>query len=130
MRYLGIDFGDAKVGFAVGEDETGMAFAREAFRYKNEHELFERIQHYINEDAIEAFVVGYPKNLDGKKTEQTKKIDAFSAKIKQAFNKDVSFIDERLTSYEAGEMIKAGSRQQEDAIAAQIILQNFLDAKK
>lgn len=129
MRYLAIDYGDAKVGFAYGEDETGMAFAREAFRYSSEDQLMQEIARIVQEDFVDAFVVGYPTNLDGEKTEQTKKVDVFVERLKERFEKDVLLVDERLTSHEAQEMIKAGSTKDEDAIAAQIILQSHLDKK-
>lgn len=129
MRYLGIDYGDAKVGFAYGEAETKMAFARETYRHQSVEDLHKKIGELVAEDRIDAFVVGYPTNLEGNKTEQTKKVDLFIESLKEHFKKDVFIIDEHLTSYEAQERIKEGSSHEEDSIAAQIILQNYLDSQ-
>lgn len=127
MRYLGLDFGDRKVGFAVGDDENGIAFARETVRYDQQKQLLSKIAEYVQVEYIDEIVLGYPRDLKSNSTEQTRKVEDFKKVLESHFDLIVRLQDERLTSFEAKEKIKNGANHDEDAIAAQIILQEYMN---
>ena len=146
MKYLGIDYGDKRVGVAVS-DETG----RLAFPYKvleNKGDLMEEILEIIAKENIGGVVVGESLDSDGLPNIIQKDIDEFCANLKTKSNLPVSMEQEFWTSVQASRGINSrrpdnknyqasGSlilmnqnRDMHDASAAAIILQSFLDRKK
>lgn len=127
MKILGIDYGLAKVGISLAI--SPLAEPLKVVRYKDSEELFEELKSIIDEYQIESIVVGVSEN----KMEDASK--EFGEKLKSEFNLKVETYDETLSSQEAQQMaIAAGVPQKkrhemEDAYAATIMLQNYLDSK-
>ncbi len=125
MRLLGIDFGQAKVGVALAE--TKISEPLEVIRYSSEEKLIEKLTKIIKSHNIERIVVG--------KSERDSKKDAleFGKKLKEKLNIEVVFHDETLSSLDAQFLAReAGIKRKkrkdmEDAYAAAIILQSYLD---
>ena len=122
MKYLGIDYGTKKAGLAVSDGK--LADPLTVLRFENEEELLRKVNNIIQREKIEKVVVGVSENEMGKKSKEfAKKINA------------VTF-DETLTSKDAvNYAILAGvpkqkRRKNEDAYAATIMLQNYLDSIK
>lgn len=127
MKILGIDYGLAKVGISLAI--SPLAEPLKVVRYKDSEELFEELKSIIDEYQIESIVVGVSENkMEGASKE-------FGEKLKSEFNLKVETYDETLSSQEAQQMaIAAGVPQKkrhemEDAYAATIMLQNYLDSK-
>ncbi len=135
QRYLGIDYGTKRIGLAVGDDGTRIASPIETIESFNDvADLVRRIAAVAEEYQVDAFVVGLPMNMDGTEGEQAKITRRFGDRLEHATGKDVHYFDERLSSASARELLQPADltrkkrHAREDAVAAQVILQAFLDA--
>ena len=130
---LGFDFGTARIGVATGETETGLAQPLTTIRGEANDHRFGEIAKLINEWRPARLVVGLPTALDGSETEMTARCKRFANQLHGRFGLPVALVDERLSSAEAEEMLREVShrwrdrKQNLDALAAQRILQSFLD---
>lgn len=130
---LGFDFGLARIGVATGETETRLAQPLGVIHAEANAQRFEDIGKLIAEWRPARLVVGLPCALDGTPTEMTARCRRFANQLNGRFNLPVSLVDERLTSAEAEELLRQSHRDWRsrkrhlDAVAAQRILQNFLD---
>jgi putative Holliday junction resolvase len=127
MRYLGIDFGLRKLGLALGDDETRLATPAEVIQ--NDDRLLVRLAELVRDEGIESVVVGVPLPTgDHHSGEQLQKTRAFIEDLKRVVNVPVHEVDEKYTSSESRRMQKEmGSGVPEDALAAMLILQSYLD---
>ncbi len=122
MRILGIDYGTKRVGLAIS-DELGL-LARE-LSIVSPAEFFRDLSQLIEQYEIEDIVVGIPLNMSGQDTDKTKEARTFQAKIETISGIHVHGVDERLSSQMAENI--SGSSKNLDSLAAQIILQNYLN---
>ena len=131
-RFIGIDFGMSKVGLAISDPSKIISMPLKVLRYKNPKNLIEDLQVVATENNVDAFVVGYPLNMNNEKNEMTSKVDNFKDELIDLGFK-VFLQDERLSSESAKKImheqnIKTGNnKEQIDLIASTIILQSFLD---
>jgi putative holliday junction resolvase len=119
MRILGLDYGTKRIGVAISDPEQTVAFPRDIFQ--NNDLLLGRLKKLITEEKIVEIVVGWPLSLEGKETGQTRKTGAFIALLEESLDIPITKMDERWTTAQAD---RSGG---DDAVAAQIILQNRLD---
>ncbi|MEN3111292.1 Holliday junction resolvase RuvX [Uliginosibacterium paludis] len=132
---LGFDFGTARIGVATGETETRMAQALTVIHGEANDLRFGAIGKLIAEWQPVGLVVGLPTALDGSATDMTARCKRFANQLNGRFGLPVSLVDERLSSAEAEEMLREVTRswrerkQNLDALAAQRILQSYLDSK-
>ncbi|MCC4115418.1 Holliday junction resolvase RuvX [Aromatoleum toluclasticum] len=131
---LGFDFGLARLGVAVGELETGQASALVTISGEANAPRFAAIEKLIAEWRPVALVVGLPSHLDGTPHEMTARCRRFANQLHGRYGLPVMESDERLSSAAAEAALEeAGQRSWRerkpvlDAVAAQIILQHFLD---
>jgi putative Holliday junction resolvase len=125
MKILGIDYGEKRIGLAVS-DET-MTLARE-FGILSPKEFWNEIKNIIDDNQITKIVIGWPLNMSGEMTEKTREVESFKFKVETESALPVEVIDERLSSQMAENI--SGSKKGLDSLAAQILLQNFLDKNK
>jgi putative Holliday junction resolvase len=133
-RALGIDHGDSRIGLAVSDELRMLAHPLETVQ--NNPKALGRIKAVIAEKSVDVVVIGLPKNMDGTRGEAAKKVEAFAAAIRIELPKmRVILWDERLTTvaaqralHEAGRNTK-NSRPLLDQVAAQMILQGWLDSQ-
>jgi putative Holliday junction resolvase len=135
-RIIGIDYGNKRIGLAV-TDPLGI-FAS-PLDTVNEKEFYKFIDDYMKSEQVDAFVIGYPVQMNNKPSESVKFIDPFIIKLKKRFpEKPLHLVDERFTSQIAFRtMIDGGVKKKErqnkkmvDRISASIILQTFLDKRQ
>ena len=132
MRCLGIDYGTKRVGLAYG-DEVGVATPLPALVDADPAARWEKLGGAIRQRRITDLILGYPYNMDGSVGFKAKEVDAFAAKLKEAFGLPVHLVDETLTSYAAESTIAKKSRRDVrdsglvDSRAACLILQDYLD---
>lgn len=133
-RYLGIDYGDKRVGIAISDEEGHFAFPKEvllksSFAKASEDKIVETILKIIKENNIGVVVLGLPQNFDSKDTKQTKTVRAFAEQLKSKIGVEIIFQNEILTS---AQIDKSGGAKQSmhDASAAALILQQFLDYQR
>lgn len=131
---LGFDFGLARIGIAVGELETLQASALVTVAESVTDRRFAAIGKLIAEWRPVAIVVGVPRHLDGTEHEMTTRCRRFANQLHGRFALPVHEIDERLTSaaaetalHAAGETRWQARKPHLDAVAAQILLQDFLN---
>jgi putative holliday junction resolvase len=116
---LAFDFGEKRVGVAVGNTIIKTAEALKILQEKNQDEKFKAIEALIQEWQPQLLVVGLPTHPDGAEHEMTLKAKRFGNQLHGRFQKEVVFVDERYTSVS----VQGGN----DALAAQLILQQYLD---
>ncbi|MEY3864036.1 MAG: hypothetical protein RL183_922 [Pseudomonadota bacterium] len=116
---LAFDFGEKRIGVAVGNTITKTAEALKIIQEKNQDEKFKAIEALIQEWQPELLVVGLPTHPDGAEHEMTQKAKRFGNQLHGRFQKEVVWVDERYTSVS----VQDGN----DALAAQLILQQYLD---
>ncbi len=131
-RVLGIDYGEKRVGVALGVG--GLARPFTTLENLSEPDLIEKIKTLGQEEQIGSLVVGLPLNEDGSESNQAKINKAFGERLQQSTGLPVHFWDEALTSGEAlAEAIANGTSQKRrrtlDGQAAAIMLQEFFDAQ-
>ena len=128
MRVLGIDHGTKRVGLAIS-DETGTI--AQSIGYAGS---LAEVLRVATERGAGKIVVGVPRRLDNTESEQTKCALAFMAALRAATTLPVEGWDERLTTAQAervlleGHVRRAERREKRDQIAAQLLLQSYLDA--
>ena len=132
-RIIGIDHGLRRIGIAAGDTETGMAFDRGVVRMRSRSAAIAELAALASAEGADRFVLGLPLHADGTEGEQAARARDFGLALAQASNLPVSLVDERLTSWEAGEELAAAGRRPSrrsgelDAAAARLILQQYLD---
>jgi len=140
-KYLGIDFGLRRIGIAVSDESKSYAFQRE--HLLNEKDIFEKLIKLIKSENVSDIIIGYPLKFNLEKTHSTDDVDKFKTTLenflkKYTLNCEIHFLDERLTSslaqYSLNNSGLSKKKRQEkglvDSIAAQIILQDYLDTIK
>ncbi len=132
-RILGLDVGDKYIGVAVSDALQFTAQGLKTIKRVGKKKDFLEIEELINEYNIKKVVVGLPKNMNGSLGPQSEKTVKFGEKIKNKFNIDVIYLDERMTTMSAERVLIEGNVRREnrkqyiDKIAAGIILQSYLD---
>ncbi|HEX2194899.1 MAG TPA: Holliday junction resolvase RuvX [Candidatus Limnocylindria bacterium] len=131
-RVIGLDHGKKRIGIAVGDTETAMAFARPALRRQSMAVDLDTIAALVRDEDAELVVVGLPRNMDGSEGPQAAAARDFGERL-AAIGLQVAYMDERLTSWQAAEELAAEGREirrdsgELDSAAARLILQEYLD---
>ena len=126
---LGFDYGEKRIGVAIGNSLTRDARALAVLQNRNREYRFEAVGELIGQWQPDALVVGLPCHPDGTPHEMTRLAKRFGNQLNGRFNLPVSWVDERYSSVEAEAQIRAsgGRADMLDAEAARIILQQYLD---
>lgn len=136
MRVMGLDVGSKTVGVAISDPLGFTAQGLEIIQIDEENEEFgfERLSELVKEYQVTKFVVGLPKNMNNSEGPRVEASKAYGDKIKELFDLPVDYQDERLTTVQAERMlieqadVSRGKRKKViDKLAAQLILQNYLD---
>lgn len=133
-RIVALDHGSRRIGVAIGDTRTGMAFARPAVRQRNVAVALDTVSALLRDEEAELVVLGLPLNMDGSEGPQAAAARAFGQRLAEAIGLEIAFVDERLTSWQAAEQLAAEGRRADrasgevDSAAARMILQEYLDA--
>ncbi len=134
MSILGLDFGAKRIGIAKSDELNFMAHAM-GFIPSDEN-LFHSIKELVNKHQIQKIVIGLPITLKGEVGSQAKKVAAFAENLRKHIDLPIVTWDERLTTAQAEralleqDMSRAKRKIKRDAIAAEIMLQSYLDFSK
>lgn len=132
-RALGIDYGDVRIGIAMS-DETAF-LASPLTTIQNSKTAADEVVALVQEHRVETIVIGLPLNMDGSAGPATEKVRKFSKKLAAKTNVPIIENDERLTTVTAHHNLREagldGKKRKGvvDMAAAQIILQDWLDAQ-
>lgn len=130
-RALALDVGNRRIGVAVSDASKLLARPVGVIDRKREDAL-ERLRALVLEFAPDEIVIGYPRHADGRPSEQATRVEGFAAVVRQAIDLPQRYYDERHSTQEAREIIatkkRANQPHSDDAIAASVILQRYLDS--
>ena len=134
MNYLGIDYGEVNYGFAIGNSITKNATTYFSEKIASEKEALKFIENLIKEWDLKGIILGYPLNMDDTDSKLSLKVSKFKIACEQLFDIDVELEDERLTTWEAKEIMSdennlTDKKTTSHALAAKIILDTWLNKK-
>ncbi|MAR95977.1 MAG: Holliday junction resolvase RuvX [Gammaproteobacteria bacterium] len=127
MQIVAFDFGVKKIGVAVGQTETYTSSPLQIILNKDNNINWNEIYILLNEWNPELVIIGKPLNMDGSNSEIMKKVEKFYQKLQSSYDARFEYIDERLTTFEAREILKDNNQQNVDAHAAKILIDNWFE---
>ena len=133
MRILALDWGRVRIGGAVSDETGKIAFALDRFfETKN---VIDEIIRFISEKGVEKILIGNPISLAGEEGESSRQAREFLEKLKRKTPIPIEMLDERFSSVAAQKVLATQTVNQKeqrlikDNIAAQIMLQQYLDSR-
>ncbi|MBE9005818.1 Holliday junction resolvase RuvX [Fortiea sp. LEGE XX443] len=133
---LGLDIGRKRIGVA-GCDRTGLIATGITTIERSSFERdVEQFQNIVNERQVEILVIGLPYSMDGSLGFQARQVQKFATRLAKALKLPIEYVDERLTSFQAEQLIISENRSPSrnkgliDRKAAALILQQWLDARR
>jgi len=128
--YLGLDYGLRRIGIAASDP---LAFAVGTHVEGRDGSILAYLGEMITERSVTGLVLGLPLTADGREGEMAKRVRKFAGRLEKEFEVEVILWDERFSSAEADRWLKGSrtsSKEDRDSVAAQIILQSYLDSLK
>ncbi len=135
MKVLAIDYGKKRMGFAIASVELKVPTPLEHLNRKDLFSDLDYIKKLINELDVGKIIIGLPLNMDGSMSKIALEVDNFYRFLKKKVKIGVQMIDERLTSFEAEEILKVQipdfkkRKGKLDSMSAVIILNQYFDKK-
>lgn len=132
---LGFDFGEKRIGVAVGNTITSQAQALTTLHVESNLARLYAVEKLVREWQPASFVIGQPAHADGQPHDVAHLAKKFGNRLTEKFRLPVAYVDETLSSVEASGLLSArgvkGIAQKAtiDAVAAQVILQSYLDER-
>ena len=130
MQIIAFDYGEKKIGVAVGQTSTNTSSPLQIIFNKDNKTNWISISSLLDEWKPDLILLGKPLNMDGSDSEIMKKVDKFYKELKSIYDADIEFVDERLTTFEAREILKDEKQDNVDAHAAKILIDNWFDINK
>jgi len=131
---IGIDFGQQRIGVAVSDSRKKIAFPLDVIHRENKSYGLNKLKRLLDDKDIDSFVVGVPYRENGELGAEGLEVLEYIKSLKEYFQVSVITWDERYTSMIAesamlsDDVSRKGRRAVIDKIAAQIILQSYLDS--
>jgi putative Holliday junction resolvase len=135
VRYLGVDPGRKRVGLAISDPGEVFSCPLKVLQRSSLEQIVSDIAAICRQEEVEAIVVGLPLNMDGSSGQMAQEAEQLAALLAAATGLPVEHWDERLSSVTAersmldADLTRAQRKRKIDKVAAQVILQGFLDAK-
>ena len=133
-KVLGVDFGERRTGVAISDESRTIAFPRETLECPRVEQAAAAVARIAAAERVAEIVVGYPLNMNGTLGARTARTDEFLAELAKRTAIPLKKWDERLsTKIAEAVLIEAGTSREKrrgvvDKLAAQVILQGYLDA--
>ncbi len=129
QKYLGIDYGERKVGLAIADEETKMAFVFGTL--VSDKSLYTKLKEIISQEDVKIVVIGLPSHVNREETVYPS--EKFAQKLTEFTDVKIVFQDEMFTTKMAkANLIERGIKsvdKHDDAEAARIILQSWIDSQ-
>jgi putative Holliday junction resolvase len=135
VRILGLDVGDRRIGLAISDPNGQVAVPLRTLHRTAQDGAVEAIAALVAEENVEAIVVGLPLRMDGSAGSQAESVEEFVRQLLPAVNVPVTLWDERLSTVQAEQLLRRDGppsrkrKAEQDALAAAIILQGYLDSR-
>lgn len=136
MRVMAIDYGDAHTGVALSDPTGFLVGTTVTINSWRQEVVVDRLVELIGEHRPEEVVLGFPKNMDGTDGRKADRYRELAARLEEAAGMKVILWDERRTTIDAHHILfnqgKDGRKRKKmvDAVAASLILENYLDYKR
>lgn len=138
---LGLDFGRKRIGLAACDQLGLIAFGLDTLIHRSFAEDAQAIGRICQQRAVKLLVIGLPYTMNGEIGSQARHVQRWGERLGQVLNLPITFVDERLTSYQAEELLrqrgyrrhyrrKQSPQPSVDSQAAAIILQQWLDQQR
>ncbi len=134
VRIFGLHVGEKRIGVALSDPSQKISQGLKVYTRRSRGQDIDEIRDLVREFEVSLIVVGLPRNLDGSIGPKAKEILQFAESIKGATGAALDFWDERFSTDEAHRIFDMASVNRKkrkasiDMMAAQIILQGYLDA--
>ena len=138
MRYLGLDLGSKTLGISISDTTLTIANVLKTIYFENEDydSLINPLKEIIKMYDVKKIILGYPLNMNGTIGPRAEITIAFKKKIEEFIQIEVVLQDERLTSVISNQVLidadltRKKRKKKVDGIAANLILQSYLDKEK
>ena len=130
MQIVAFDYGTKKIGVAVGQTETYTSSPLQIIYNEHDKTNWNEISILINEWNPDLILVGKPMNMDGTESDIMKRVDNFFKKLEKVSNIECKYIDERLTTFEAKDILGESKVAEVDAHAAKILIDNWFERRR
>ena len=130
MQIIAFDYGEKKIGVAVGQTSTNTSSPLKVIFNNHGKVNWDEINSLLNEWNPDLIIVGKPLNMDGTESEVLKKVDKFYNNLMKIYKARYEYVDERLTTFEAKEILKDNKAELVDANAAKILIDNWFNLNK
>lgn len=130
MHILGVDHGDVRIGLALSDESGAVARPLQIVKHVSRETDAETIARIAAEKDAKSIVVGLPTDSEGRVGHQARKVQRWAEALKQATAIPVEFWDESFSSQEAESLSHHKRGEPNDAQAAAVMLQNYLDAHR
>ena len=144
---LAIDYGTSRLGLALSDASGFTSYPFATWNRTNRRRDLSRLRDLVRQHSVRRIVVGLPLHLDGTASEMSEEVKRFAARVEKALGISVELVDERLSSWEAGQMISAAETRKSsrrrsatrgvsnrkapiDDFAAAIILRDYLNHRR
>ncbi len=135
MRYLGVDFGEKRIGLAICDPSETLVSPLGRIDRRDDAQAADEIARTVREEEAGAVVVGLPANMDDTEGPQAARVRRFIEVLAARLTVPLHLQNEQLSTFVADERLdgreltKAGRRRRQDALAAAVILEDFLKRK-
>ncbi len=130
MQIIAFDYGEKKIGVAVGQTSTNTSSPLKVIFNNHGKVNWDEINSLLNEWNPDLIILGKPLNMDGTESEVMKKVDKFYNNLTKIYKARYEYVDERLTTFEAKEILKDNKAELVDANAAKILIDNWFNINK
>ena len=130
MQIIAFDYGEKKIGVAVGQTSTNTSSPLKVIFNNHGKVNWDEINLLLNEWNPDLIILGKPLNMDGTESEAMKKVDKFYNNLMKIYKARYEYVDERLTTFEAKEILKDNKAELVDANAAKILIDNWFNINK
>lgn len=134
-RTLGVDYGERRVGLAISDELGMMALPLDILQAQNFRQVIKDVLHLVQIKQVVRIVVGLPLNMDGSRGPAVEAVERFVLELRRESGLPVEVWDERLSSRQVERMLidsdvsRARRKGLVDKLAAQVVLQSYLDAQ-
>lgn len=134
MRILALDLGEKRIGVAVSDELNITAQGLETIKRRTIEDTLNKIKSLIKEYGVSKVVIGMPLNMDGTRGARARLSEEFVTLLRKEISVETELIDERLTSAQGERVLLEADASRKkrkasiDKIAAQLILQTYLDS--